>query len=107
MLTPRPHRNRHGCSYDDMPAAQPPPPGQAFPSAACHPPHPAPRPQAQATTLRDEPQQARDAHWQIWVVHRVVGGPVWCARRWDDEHCVLNAYSPEELVECLEEQASE
>jgi hypothetical protein len=46
-------------------------------------------------------------HWQIWVVHRVVGGPVWCARRWDDERRVLNADSPEELVECLEEQATE
>lgn len=21
--------------------------------------------------------------WQIWVVHRVVGGTLWCARRWD------------------------
>jgi hypothetical protein len=33
--------------------------------------------------------------------------PVWCARRWDDERRVLNADSPEELVECLEEQATE
>jgi hypothetical protein len=46
-------------------------------------------------------------NYQVWVVHRVYGGPVWCARRWDDERRVLNASSPEELVECLEEQASE
>ncbi len=44
-------------------------------------------------------------NWQVWVVHRVVGGPVWCARRWDDEKRVLNAASPDELVEYLEEQA--
>jgi hypothetical protein len=29
------------------------------------------------------------------------------ARRWDDERQVLNADSPEELVQCLEAQASE
>jgi len=40
--------------------------------------------------------------WQIWVVHRVVGGPVWCARRWDDERRVLNAGSADELTEMLE-----
>ncbi|HUY51692.1 MAG TPA: hypothetical protein VMV92_39325 [Streptosporangiaceae bacterium] len=45
--------------------------------------------------------------WQIWVVHRVVGGPVWCARRWDDEKQVLNAASARELVEYLEQQASQ
>jgi hypothetical protein len=44
--------------------------------------------------------------WQIWVVHRVVGGPVWCARRWDDEKRVLNAGSADELVEYLEEAAA-
>jgi hypothetical protein len=43
---------------------------------------------------------------QIWVVHRVVGGPVWCARRWDDERQVLNAGSADELVDCLEEVAA-
>ena len=45
-------------------------------------------------------------HWQVWVVHRVIGGPVWCARRWDDERRVLNAGSPEELMQYLEEEAS-
>ena len=44
--------------------------------------------------------------WQIWIVQRVVGGPVWCARRWDDEKQLLNAGSAHELVECLEEAAS-
>jgi hypothetical protein len=43
--------------------------------------------------------------WQVWVVNRVVGGPVWCARRWDDERQVLNAGSPEELVGYLKDEA--
>ncbi len=43
--------------------------------------------------------------WQVWVVHRVIGGPVWCARRWDDEKRVLNAGSPEDLAEYLEAEA--
>jgi len=36
-------------------------------------------------------------------VRRAVGGTIWCARRWDDERQVLNADSPEELAELLEE----
>lgn len=44
--------------------------------------------------------------WQVWVVHRVVGGTVWCARRWDDERQVLNAASPDELVQYLEEAST-
>ncbi len=40
--------------------------------------------------------------WQVCVVHRAYGGPVWCARRWDDERRVLNAGSPDELAEYLE-----
>jgi hypothetical protein len=41
------------------------------------------------------------------VVHGVEGGLVWCARRWDWQpgQPVLNAGSPEELAEYLEEQA--
>jgi hypothetical protein len=46
-------------------------------------------------------------HWQVWVVHRTVGGPVWCARRRDDADAVparvLNAGSAGELTEQLEE----
>jgi hypothetical protein len=45
--------------------------------------------------------------WQVWVVNRVVGGPVWCARLWDDESRVLNAGTPDELVEYLTEQEQE
>jgi hypothetical protein len=44
--------------------------------------------------------------WQIWVVHRVVGAPVWCARRWDDERKVLNAGNPDDLAGCLQDEAS-
>jgi hypothetical protein len=39
--------------------------------------------------------------WQVWVVQRVQGGPVWCARRRDDEGHVLNAGSAQELAEAL------
>ncbi len=41
--------------------------------------------------------------WQIWVVHRVYGGPVWCARRWDGTGQTLNADTPGHLVEYLRE----
>ena len=43
--------------------------------------------------------------WLIWVVHKAVGGITWCARRWDDEKTVLNAASPDELAEMLEDEA--
>jgi hypothetical protein len=45
--------------------------------------------------------------WEIWKVHRVVGGPVWCARRRDDHKKVLNADSAEHLTEYLEEAVSQ
>jgi hypothetical protein len=43
--------------------------------------------------------------WQIWTVHRVVGGTQWRARCHDDgdQASVLNADSPEELTALLEE----
>jgi hypothetical protein len=47
-------------------------------------------------------------NWQIWWVPTWDGnkrGTIWCARRWDDEHRVLNASSPEELVADLEAEA--
>ena len=50
--------------------------------------------------------EAEHPAWQIWVVRRVVGGPVWCARRWDDEKRVLNADSADELTEKLAAEAS-
>lgn len=45
--------------------------------------------------------------WQIWYVHRVYGGTIYCARRWDWKpgDPVLNARTPEELTGYLEEQA--
>jgi hypothetical protein len=44
--------------------------------------------------------------WQIWVVHRAYGSPVWCARPWTDEKAVINTDSPDELREYLSEHAS-
>ena len=60
-----------------------------------------------ATTGQTVAALERDwPHWQIWVVHRVVGGPVWCARHRDGTGKVLNEYSPEHLVEYLEDACS-
>jgi len=54
--------------------------------------------------------QADWPRWQIWVVPRVVSGPVWCARRHEDRDAVparvLNAGSAAELAEYLEEASS-
>jgi hypothetical protein len=60
----------------------------------------------------DEKVAALERDWpdyQIWVVPRVIGGPVWCARRWDWQPggVVLNAHSADELAEYLEEQAGQ
>src|SRR5712691_2582675 len=45
--------------------------------------------------------------WEIWLVPRVVGGPVWCARRHADRDAVparvLNAGSAAELAEQIED----
>lgn len=42
--------------------------------------------------------------WEIWTVHRAIGGPVWCARRkgWRPGMPVFNAGTPEDLAACLE-----
>ena len=45
--------------------------------------------------------------WQIWVVHKAVGGITWCARSWDDESNVLNADSADELTGLLEKEAGQ
>jgi hypothetical protein len=45
--------------------------------------------------------------WQVWTVPRVVGGTLWCARRWDGTGETLNAHSAAELVEYLEEASSQ
>ena len=34
--------------------------------------------------------------WQIWVVHRYIGGPGWGARRWDGTGRGLKAGCPED-----------
>jgi hypothetical protein len=44
-------------------------------------------------------------NWQVWTVHRYIGGTLWCARRWDDHKRVLNAESAEELTGYLEDEA--
>jgi hypothetical protein len=41
--------------------------------------------------------------WEVWVVHRVYGGPLWCARRHDNHRKVINADTPEHLSEYLAE----
>jgi hypothetical protein len=56
--------------------------------------------QAVAALERDWPR------WQIWTVPRAVGGTIWCARRHDNHRRVLNAHSPTELEEYLEEASS-
>ena len=45
--------------------------------------------------------------WQIWVVHRAYGPPVWCARPWADEKVVINTDSPDQLREYLSEHAAQ
>jgi hypothetical protein len=45
-------------------------------------------------------------NWQVWVIHKAIGGITWCARRWDDEKHVLNADSPDELEGMLEDETS-
>jgi hypothetical protein len=45
--------------------------------------------------------------WQVWTVPRVVGGALWCARRWDGTGETLKARSADELVGHLEEAATQ
>jgi len=45
--------------------------------------------------------------WECWIVYRVIGGPVWCARRRDDHKKVINADTAEHLAEELEFEVSE
>jgi len=45
--------------------------------------------------------------WQIWVVDRVVGGPLFCARRWDGTGHNLNGDSAAELAEKLEAEVTD
>jgi hypothetical protein len=41
--------------------------------------------------------------WEIWVVHRVYGGPVWAARLHHNHKRVLNADSADHLAEYIQE----
>jgi hypothetical protein len=41
--------------------------------------------------------------WQFWIVHRVYGGSVWCARLHADHKTVLNAASPDDLASGIRE----
>jgi hypothetical protein len=36
--------------------------------------------------------------WQVWVVWRVVGGPLYCARRKDDSGPPVSSGDPDELA---------
>ena len=45
-------------------------------------------------------------HWQIWTILRVVGGTMWCARRWDGTGPILNADTADELAQFLEAEVS-
>ena len=51
--------------------------------------------------------EAQWPDWELWLVHQVIGGTAWCARRRDDHKWVLNAGSAGELAEYLEEAAGE
>jgi hypothetical protein len=46
-------------------------------------------------------------NYQVWTVNRVVGGTLWCAKRWDWQpgQPVLNEDSVEHLAEALAEEA--
>jgi hypothetical protein len=50
--------------------------------------------------------QADWPRWEVWTVHRYIGGTVWCARRRDDHQKVINADSPGHLGEYLEAEAT-
>jgi hypothetical protein len=42
------------------------------------------------------------AKWQVWYVpHALDGGVTWCARLHDNHKIVLNANSPDELAEMI------
>ncbi len=51
--------------------------------------------------------EAEHPDWQVWVVHRYIGGPVWCARRWDGTGKTLNADTPEHLTEYIDAAEAE
>jgi hypothetical protein len=46
--------------------------------------------------------EAKHPRWQIWVVHHVIGAPVWCARRRSDEGPALNQWLAEDLSAAID-----
>jgi hypothetical protein len=44
--------------------------------------------------------------WEVWLVHRHIGGTLFCARRWDSSGHTLNADSAEELAALIEAEVS-
>ena len=46
--------------------------------------------------------EARFPGWQVWVVHKAVGGLDWCARRRGAELAEFNAATSEELAADLD-----
>jgi hypothetical protein len=43
------------------------------------------------------------SHWEVWVVHRYIGGDRWCARRRDNHRRRLHADTSDQLAEYLED----
>jgi hypothetical protein len=41
--------------------------------------------------------------WQVWIVCRYIGGPLWCARHRDDHRRLLHADTSAELEQYLDE----
>lgn len=54
-----------------------------------------PTEQAVRQLERDHPD------WHVWVIYRVIGGLLWCARRWDETGPVLNEDSAGDLGEAI------
>jgi hypothetical protein len=50
--------------------------------------------------------EADRPHWEVWVVHRYIGGDLWCARRRDNHHRLLHADTSDQLAEYLEDACS-
>ena len=50
--------------------------------------------------------QADWPHWEVWVVHRYIGGDLWCARRRDNHRQLLHADTSDGLAEYLEDACS-
>jgi hypothetical protein len=47
--------------------------------------------------------ESKHPGWQIWAVYRVVGGTLYCARRWDGTGHSLSGNTPQELSEYIAE----